>query len=164
MKSIESHGEMLKKINGFVVGLDPSVRLEAFKFLLAEEEKQSLRGGDAGGTAGQLLKFNRNLSPQEWLRNCHVSSLMDKALVLAYWLEEDQKKESFTSLDLKGAFIAAREPAPANPSDVVAKLEGAGKLMKASKVGKSQSYRLTGTGIEQVQNWLSAPQEKGDKK
>jgi len=84
---------------------------------------------------------------------------MDKALVLAYWLEEDQKKQSFTSLDLKEAFATAREPAPGNPSDVMAKLDGAGRVMKAEKMGNTQSYRLTGTGIKQVQTWLSAPKE-----
>jgi hypothetical protein len=161
MKSLDSHGEMIKEINAFVAKLDPAVRLEAFKFLLAEEQTQTSKSNTIAHS-GQTSKSERSLSPQEWLRNCNVSSSMDKALVLAYWLEEDQKKVSFTSLDLKDAFTAAREPVPANPSDVVAKLDGAGKVMKADKVGKSQSYRLTRTGIDQVQSWLNSPKERED--
>src|SRR4029077_1957364 len=133
-----AHGETLKEINSFVSGLDPAVRAEAFKFLLGEEQKQIPKGVSVLATGG-LPQSNRTLSPQEWLRSCGVSSSMDKALVLAYWLEENQKKQSFTSLDLKDAFVAAREPAPGNPSDVVAKLDGAGRVMKAEKVGHTQS-------------------------
>jgi hypothetical protein len=158
MKSLDTHGEMIKKIDAFVAKLDSAVRLEAFKFLLAEEQKHTPKN-DTTVHSGQTSKSERGLSPQEWLRSCNVSSSMDKSLVLMYWLEEDQKKESFTSLDLKDAFTAAREPVPANPSDVVAKLDGAGKVMKAEKVGKSQSYRLTRTGIDQVQSWLNSPKE-----
>jgi len=80
---------------------------------------------------------------------------MDKAIVLAFWIEEYQDKGHFTSAELKSAFANAREPAPANPSDVVAKLEGAGKFMRAEKLGKSQYYRLTQTGIDQVHAWLN---------
>ena len=149
MKSLDSHGKMIKEIDAFVAKLDPAVRLEAFKFLLAEEQTQTPKSNTIV-PSGQTPKSERSLSPQEWLRSCNVSSSMDKSLVLAYWLEEDQKKESFTSLDLKDAFTAAREPVPTNPSDVVAKLDGAGKVMKADKVGKSQSYRLTRTGIDQI--------------
>jgi hypothetical protein len=163
MKSIDSHGEMLKEINAFVSGLDSSVRHEAFKFLLAEEQKEIPKGGAVANSV-QASRLDRNLSPQELLRKCNVSSSMDTALVLAYWLEEELKKEAFTSLDLKNAFSVAREPAPVNPSDVVAKLDGAGKLLKADKVGKSQSYRLSGTGIELVKTWLASSKEGEDKK
>jgi hypothetical protein len=162
MKSLDSHGKMIKEIDAFVAKLDPAVRLEAFKFLLAEEQTQTPKSNTIV-PSGQTPKSERSLSPQEWLRSCNVSSSMDKSLVLAYWLEEDQKKESFTSLDLKDAFTAAREPVPTNPSDVVAKLDGAGKVMKADKVGKSQSYRLTRTGIDQVQSWLNSPKEGEDR-
>jgi len=163
MKSIDAYGDILKEISTFVTGLDPSVRHEAFKFLLAEEQKNAPEPSSIANS-DKAPKPERSLSPQELLRKCNVSSSMDIALVLAYWLEEDQKKESFTSLDLRNAFSTAREPAPVNPSDVVAKLDGAGKLLKAEKVGKSQSYRLSGTGIEMVKSWLTAPSEDEVKK
>ena len=163
MKAIDSHGENLKKINEFIIELDPSVRLEVFRFLLAEEEKQSPKS-IVGTREVPPPQSDRNVSPQERLRVCDASSSLDKALILAYWLEEDQKKAAFTSFDLKEAFITAREPAPVNTSDVVAKLDAAGRVMKADKIGKSQSYRLTQTGIEQVQNWLKAKKENENKK
>jgi hypothetical protein len=38
----------------------------------------------------------------------------------------------------------------------------ANRVMKAQKVGKGQSYRLTQTGIEEVQGWLKAPKENAE--
>jgi hypothetical protein len=55
---------------------------------------------------------------------------------------------------LKNAFLSAREPAPVNPSDIVAKLEAARKLMKGDRIGKAQSYRLTRTAINEVNQRL----------
>jgi hypothetical protein len=158
MKSLATHAQVIKEINAFVSELDPSLRLEAFKFLLAEEQKNVPKGSEMV-LVDRAQKTDRGVASQERLRSCGVSSAMDMALVLAFWLEEDQKKGTFTSLDLRAAFEDAREPAPANPSDVVAKLDAAGKLMKADKVGKSQSYRLTRTGLEQVEQWMNNPKE-----
>jgi hypothetical protein len=131
MKSIDSHGEMLREINVFVSALDPSVRHEAFKFLLAEEQKITPRAS-AGANSSQVSTSGRNLSPQELIRKCKISSSMDTALVLAYWLEEDQKKESFTSLDLKKAFSDAREPGPGNRWSVIVLLRLLGGMQQAT--------------------------------
>jgi len=163
MKALEMYGKTIKEIDGFARQLDESIRLEAFKFLLDQELKQDSK---SSGTAGvkSASEHGRELSAQELIRSCRVASLMDKALVLAYWLEEHQKKESFSSIDLKGAFTSAREPAPANSSDVVAKLEHAGKVMKAEKAVKAQNYRLTTTGIQDVERWLSGEENAGSEK
>ena len=160
MKSIEMHGEMLKALNMFVSEFDSSIRLDVFTFLLSEERKEQLaQPSSHAGSPSEPSRVCRAQSPQELLRKCDVSSSTDKALILAYWMEENEKKENFSSLDLKNAFSSAREPAPSNPSDVLAKLDGANRVMKAEKIGKSQTYRLTQTGIEQVQTWLTTPRQ-----
>jgi hypothetical protein len=79
---------------------------------------------------------------------------MAKAEVLGYWAEVHQGKQSFSSGDLKDAFSQAREPAPKNLSDVVAKLASAGKLMPTERSGTIQYYRLTRTAIDEVASWL----------
>jgi hypothetical protein len=83
-----------------------------------------------------------------------------KAVVLAYWLEEYQQKSTFTSSDLRGAFEQAREQAPRNLSDLVAKLEATARIMKAEKVDAVQYYRLTGSAMQEVDRWLSPKEGK----
>lgn len=152
MKPAETQRALIKELSTFVKDLDPAIRLEAFRYLLARE------GGEGAsreaGAGGVRSVQTRDLSPQEVLRKCKVSSLTDTALVLGFWIEDGQGKSSFSSADLKDAFVRARETAPVNPSDIVAKLDGAGRIMKADKVGKAQYYRLTRTGIDEVQKWL----------
>jgi hypothetical protein len=154
MRALEIYGDVIKEADGFIRQLDETIRLTTYNFLMNEERKDGMSIGapkSAIPSSGE-----RTFSPQELIHVCGASSLMDKAVVLGYWLEEYEGKESFTSAELKSAFLSAREPAPVNPSDVVAKLEGARKLMKAEKIGKAQSYRLTRTAINQVQEWLDA--------
>jgi hypothetical protein len=159
MEQIKDQIKLVKQIDSIVKELDPSVRPEAFKFLLAaalgqQPTKSSVSVLPAvtdftGGTG-------RELAPQELLLRCGVSSLTDKALTLAFWLEVFQGKQNFTSADIKDAFSRGREPAPSNPSDVLGRLEAAGKVMKAETSGKIQSYKLTGTGISEVEKWIAA--------
>ncbi len=116
MSSVDNLGPTIKKINSFISDLDDAIKLQVFNILFNEDQKE------LGEPASVVLAkartdSERGISPQELLRKCKVSSSMDKAVVLAYWLEEHQEKESFTSVDLKSAFSSAREPAPANPSD-----------------------------------------------
>jgi len=63
MRSIDAYGEMLKEIDSFVSGLDPSVRAEAFRFLLEEEQKQMPKGVRVLSTAVPP-KSDRTLSPK----------------------------------------------------------------------------------------------------
>ena len=153
MKAIEIYGDIIREANAFIKDLDASIRLSAYNLLMDEERRIGLNT-DTRGTA-LPSDHARTLSPQELIHVCGAASLMDKAVVLGYWLEEYQGSSSFTSADLKNAFLSAREPAPANPSDVVAKLEGARKLMKGERIGKAQTYRLTRTAISQVKEWLN---------
>jgi hypothetical protein len=150
------HRETIKELSTFVKQLDESIRLEAFRFLLAHEansDRESLvharrQPGEGNGA--------RAVAPQELIRKSGVSKFTEKAVVLAYWLEEFEQKSTFSSGDLKSAFERAREHSPKNPSDLVAKLEGSARIMRAEKTGGVQRYRLTSTAIHDVQRWLSA--------
>jgi hypothetical protein len=84
-----------------------------------------------------------------------VTTFTEKAVVLAYWLEAFQQRETFSSSDLKAAFEQAREPSPKNTSDLVAKLEGTARLMRADKVAGIQQYRLTSTAMQEVERWTN---------
>ncbi len=155
MKSLEMYGNVLKEADAFVRELDENIRLAAFNFLLTEEAKLDSATGEVLQKS-KTAEPNKSLSPQELIYLCGAASLMDKAVVLGYWLEQYQGLDSFTSTDLKNAFSSAREPAPVNPSDVVAKLEASRRLMKAAKTGKAQAYQLTGTAMAEVREWLNS--------
>lgn len=160
MNAIEKYGPTIQGIEKFTLQLDVSIRSEAFRFLLAREF------ADEVGTQRALplpetktASAARGLSPQELLRKVEVQTMSDTATVLGYWLEMHQGEASFSSGRLKEAFDIARENPPVNPSDVVAKLEAAGKLMRADKVGSTQHYKLTRTAIDEIEQKVGQPSE-----
>ena len=163
MKSITKYSETIIKISGFVEQLDQSVRAEAFKFLLAQEYAQSsekvVLTEVAPAAAHQREARSRTMAPQELIRKCDVSSFTDKAVVLAYWLEEYQQKSVFSIGDLRAVFDQAREQLPKNLSDMVIKLETTARIMKADKVGTVQNYKLTGTAIHEIESKLKSADE-----
>lgn len=159
MEIDEEKKKFVVEVNAFVKTLDENIREAAFKFLLGEHHFGSALV--PASSARNLVRIEsdptgdeRGISPQELIRQTKAKSNMARAEVLGYWLEVHQSKQSFSSGDLKDAFSLAREPAPGNPSDVVAKLAAAGKLMVAEKSGAVQLYRLTRTAVDEVRSWL----------
>jgi len=164
MDSISKYSQVLTKISEFVKKLDESVRVEAFKFLLAQElqnEKVTPSPVTQAISPTQGIT-SRSVAPQELIRQSGISTFTDKAVVLIYWLEEFQQRPTFSSGELKAAFEQAREQAPKNPSDLVAKLEATARIMKAGKTGSVQQYRLTSTAIQDVQRWLKSGKEDNE--
>jgi hypothetical protein len=158
MNTIEEYGSEIQPFNKFVSQLDPAVRAEAFKFLLARRFGQSEVSDEPVRAIVAMTpattQHDRELSPQELLRQVGAASLFDKAVLFGFWLEMHQGQKSFSGGKLKEVFEAARETPPANPSDVVAKLERAGKFMRAEKIGGTQYYRLTRTAVEEIASKL----------
>ena len=142
------------ELSEFIKQLDESVRVEAFRFLLPREIDEDREGTAAEGSRVAKVHADRPLAPQELIRRSEVSTFIEKAVVLAYWLEEFQQHPTFSSSDLKTAFESAREHSPKNTSDLLAKLEGSGRVMRAEKTGGVQQYRLTSSAIHAVQQWL----------
>lgn len=153
MNITEEARRLVVDLNEFVKTLDENIRAPAFQFLLGASHPDA-RSGVTTPVLTARTAENRDVSPQELIRQSKVSSGIAKAEVLGYWLEMHRAKESFSSGDLKEAFAYAREPAPRNASDVVAKLASTGKLMATEKSGAVQYYRLTRTAIDEVRAWL----------
>jgi hypothetical protein len=166
MTSPSKSRDMILDISKFIEQLDESVRLEAFKFLLAEELETSsnpVSRKEPAPAAHRLPDRDvgpRKVAPQELIRQSGASSFTEKAIVLAYWLEEFQQRPTFSTADIKSAFEQAREHSPKNPSDLVAKLETSARIMRAEKSTGIQHYRLTSTAILEVQRWLNSRSEK----
>jgi len=159
MDAIKEFGAEIREMDKFVSGLDPAVRTPAFEFLLSRQFGPYTRNGDVANKAAEpvppTVGRDRTLAPQELLRRVEVSTTTDKAILLGYWLEVYQGQTSFSGGKLKEAFDLAREQSPVNPSDLVAKLEKSGRLMRTEKVGTTQHYRLTRTAVEEVESKLS---------
>jgi len=158
MNAIEKYGPDIQALSKFVGLLDPAIKAEAFRFLLerhfVEMEPHKHADGLAAGTIGRQPQpqHDRELSPQELLRQVGASTTFDKAVLFGFWLEMHQGLKSFSGGKLKEVFEAARETPPANPSDVVAKLERSGRFMRAERIGGTQYYRLTRTAIEEIES------------
>src|ERR1700722_4847306 len=101
MKSTTQYGDTIIKLSEFVKQLDESVRAEAFKFLLSHESGMISEKAAPIAPIVQREAQSRAISPQELIRKTKTSSFTDKAVILAFWLEEYQKKVSFSSADLK---------------------------------------------------------------
>lgn len=158
MNTLDEYGDTILQLSEFVKQLDESIRVEAFKFLLEREITPASKPGahTPPAKASSRSSTDRPVAPQELIRKSGVSKFTDKAIVLAYWLEQYQQRTTFSSSDLKAAFEQAREPSPKNPSDLVANLEVTGRVMRAEKSGNIQHYRLTSSAISEVERWIQS--------
>lgn len=163
---IETYGPEIRRFNEFISTLDPAVKAEAFKFLIGLRFRQGTVATEpkidfvpAVLSPKADTKDERATSPQELLRAVGASSAAEKAVVLGYWLELLKGESSFSGTTLREVFDLAREPLPKNPSDMVAKLERSGRLMRVDKVAGTQYYRLTRTAVEQIETKLKEAEQ-----
>ena len=162
MEILKKYGPDILAINKFVGQLDPAIKAEAFKLLaalqfgeLTAQKPIRIAGADSAPAVKKSpLLEDRELSPQELLQQVIADSIFEKAVLFGYWLEMFRGEKSFSGGKLKEVFEMAREPVPSNPSDVVAKLERSGKLMRAEKMAGTQYYRLTRTAIGEIEDQL----------
>lgn len=95
----------------------------------------------------------RKQSAKEFLLTKSPKSEVQKALVLAYFLEREEGLMSFNVPDLEAAFRSAREKLPKNMNDVVNKNIAHGFLMEAKeKKDSKKAWQVTSTGERFVEN------------
>lgn len=78
----------------------------------------------------------------------------ERALAIAYYLENYEGKDSFTVREIESGYEMARMQKPANFSDVLSDCEEKDWMMRSGIEGQSQLRKLTNTGIDQVKNIL----------
>ncbi len=100
---------------------------------------------EAGGKKLAVNEFLRRVSPQ---------NQPDRAIALAYYLEQVEKASSFTTPELADKAREARSPF-GNVSDVVGKLATRGLLMSAGEKEGNRAYALTASGLEYVESMLT---------
>ncbi|MCO8254526.1 hypothetical protein NKF26_12005 [Haladaptatus sp. AB618] len=88
---------------------------------------------------------------REFVNKTNPSTHNERALVIGYHFDRQQGKESFSSDDIEGGYRTAREPLPANISDVLSKCENKGWLMRDGKEGQAQLRVVTSDGLKYVE-------------
>lgn len=95
----------------------------------------------------------KKVSAKEFLLSKNLSSTVEKALALAYYLERFEQMSSFNINDIANIFQMAKETLPVNPNDVINKNIKKGHLMEVQeKKDAKKAWSLTGSGERFVEN------------
>jgi hypothetical protein len=102
---------------------------------------------EAAAGAPAQVAIPKKQSAKEFLLSKKISTETQKVVALAYFLEKQERLDSFNVPDLEAAFRAAREKLPKNMNDAVNKNVARGFLMEAEqKKDSKKSWQLTSTG------------------
>lgn len=116
-------------------------RVEELESRVSELE-QLIHDGKAGGKITGMREFVKEFAP---------STHTERALAIAYYLEQKQGQDNFTSKDIEQGYRTCREQKPANMSDVLAGLEDNSWAMDDGKDGQTRLRRLTAKGLSVIE-------------
>ena len=128
---------------------------------LEELVNRYLPGVKLGPTEGAVkatpARLTKKIAPSEFMRKASPRNQTDRALGLAYYLENFQGVESFTTAELTEAGKVAKQRSFTNISDTVARAVSQGLFMSAGeKEGGRRAYALTTSGEEYVESMLES--------
>lgn len=116
-------------------------RIDKLESRLSEIE-QLIHDGKASEQVTGIREFIEKIDP-----TTHV----ERALAIAYYLEQHQGRENFCKADIEEGYRTCRIQKPANMSDVIASLEEKGWAMDDGKDGQSRLRRLTTEGLAEIE-------------
>jgi len=120
---------------------DVKARIEELESRVSELEKL-IHDGQAGDGITGMREFVNDVDP-----GAHT----ERALAIAYYLDQYQGQENFTSTDIEEGYRTCRVQKPANMSDVLAGLEEQGWVMDDGEDGQARLRRLTTTGLAKIE-------------
>jgi len=120
---------------------DVKTRIEELETRVSELE-QLVHDGKASNDVTGLREFVDSIDP-----DTHA----ERALAIAYYLEQYQRQENFTSKDIANGYRTIRVQKPANMSDVLSDLEEKGWAMEDGKDGQTRLRRLTTDGLDVIE-------------
>lgn len=97
----------------------------------------------------------KDLSIKEFLiqKNAQNVSIVEKTLVICYFLENHLSTNPFNSKDIEDVFRLAKEKPPTNVADMINKNVKKGLLMEdKEKKDNKKAFTLTSTGESYVEN------------
>lgn len=119
---------------------DLEVRIEELESRVGELE-QLIHNGQASDDVTGMREFVNDVNPET-----HT----ERALSIAYYLDQYQGQENFTSKDIEEGYRTCRVQKPANMSDVLADLEAQESAMDDGKDGQTRLRRLTEDGLTKI--------------
>ena len=118
---------------------------------LEEHEERISRLERLIQTKPEVIK--KTISIKEFILEKRPKGDVQKALVIAYYLERYQGFSSFNSNDVEQGFRDAREKIPPNVGDKIQKNIAKGHMMEAGEEKDGmKAYFLTGSGERFVEN------------
>lgn len=121
--------------------VDVEARIEELESRVSELE-DLIHDGQAGDDVTGMREFVNDVDP-----DTHT----ERALAIAYYLDQYQGQENFTSKDIEEGYRTCRVQKPANMSDVLAGLEDQGWAMEDGKDGQTRLRRLTDDGLAEIE-------------
>jgi len=118
-----------------------SARLEDLETRVSDLE-QLIHDTHNGDNVTGMREFVENVDP-----DTHV----ERALAIAYYMDQFLGEENFTTKDIEEGYRTCRVQKPANMSDTVAELDKKGWAMDNGKDGQTRLRRLTGGGLNKIE-------------
>jgi len=106
-----------------------------------------LHDGQHRGDVTSMRKFVERVSP---------TTHAQRALTIAYYLDQYQGQENFMSNDLEAGYRTCRIQKPANMSDILAGMDDKEWIMDDGHDGQTKLRRLTKEGLEKIEAMLPA--------
>ncbi len=107
----------------------------------------------ANPIAPSVQKMTKQISAKEFLLSKDLSTVVEKTLTLAYFLEHMENVSPFNTDDFVKVFQAAREKIPTNINDMVNRNISKGLLMEVKeRKDKKKAWILTASGEKLVES------------
>ncbi|WP_276259902.1 hypothetical protein [Haloglomus litoreum] len=98
---------------------------------------------------------NEATDMQSFIREFDPSTHKERAAGIAYYLEEYENQDRFTTGDIEEGYRTCRMNLPANMSDVLNACEENGWVMRDGKEGQSTVRKLTMDGLDMVEEVMA---------
>lgn len=91
---------------------------------------------------------------REFVQKVDPDTHTERALAIAYYLDQYQGQESFSSGDIEAGYRTCRVKKPANISDTVSNLVDNNWAMDDGNEGRTRLRRLTNDGLNKIEEVL----------
>lgn len=93
----------------------------------------------------------KRMSLREFMNSLSMSSDVQRALAIGFYLEQHEQMGSFNAQDIKRGFSLAKEPSPKNINDTINKNIRKGYFMETDeRKDGTKAWTLTNSGIESI--------------
>lgn len=96
----------------------------------------------------------------EFIQGCNIPHHVQKAVAIAYFLENYEGRGAYTTADIDSGYGRAKLQRPSNIHDVMRRAAEKGHFMEADEGDSTTHWELTQTGIDYVEEDLISDDDK----